>query len=183
MKRLYPLIVVLLLTAVQALSVSASSSDEVAGQMPIRVVSVRCEPLKNKTLINVLVRLPNPGYNLEKRNVSVQNGTATIELWFSPPQGPVIQIIKDAGVVVTVNATVERVRVLINGTEAYQGPCGQGQGEDTGTTSQPTSPESASQESGATRAQGGGRELRLGVLGAGIAGALIAVLLLGSRRR
>lgn len=190
LKRPYSLaILLLLLIPAQALSaLAAGGGEEVKGQMPVRVIAVNCEPLKNETLINVLVRLPNPGYNLERRNVTLENGTAVVELWFSAPQGPVIQLIKDMGVVVRVNGTVERIKVLVNGTIAYQGPCGQGQSNGSsgpGVTSEyghsPQSVTGDAQESSTTRIQGGPGP-RLGVIGAGLIGAVVALLLLGLRR-
>ncbi|MCE4625598.1 MAG: hypothetical protein F7C35_07040 [Desulfurococcales archaeon] len=118
------LVILLALPALMAGVVGALGAKGGGGHVPIRVDSVACKPLENgTTIISVMLRLPNPGYNITGVKYEVNNGTVDIYIKVEPPKKPVIQVITIRGFSITVNGTVDYLRIYVNSSKVYETSC------------------------------------------------------------
>ena len=93
-------------------------------EVPIRLVKASCKSMPNgTTLVNIMLQLPNPGYKLERKNVTVSGSSVTVRLWFEAPRGPVIQVVSLWGITEQVESNVKKLIIVVNNKTLYSGEC------------------------------------------------------------
>jgi len=118
--RALALLLIFMLVAMPLLSPVTRGDKEV----PIRLVKASCKSMPNgTTLVNIMLQLPNPGYKLERKNVTVSGSSVTVRLWFEAPRGPVIQVVSLWGITEQIESNIKKLIIIVNNKTLYSGEC------------------------------------------------------------